>query len=922
MYYNFRFLEKKWQDYWRQNKVFKVNEDFTKEKFYILDMFPYPSGSGLHVGHPLGYIASDIFARYKKMLGYNVLHPMGYDSFGLPAEQYAIETGQHPSITTQKNKKTYRKQLDNIGFSFNWDREISTSDPKYYKWTQWIFKQLFDSYYCNIDDKALPISELIAELERNGNVKVNSPCDEDTPNFNADEWNNFSETEKQNILLKYRLTYLSETLVNWCEKLGTVLANDEIKDGLSERGGYPVEQKMMRQWMMRITSYADRLLNDLSELDWNESIKEIQKNWIGKSQGASILFEIYKHENKIEVFTTRPDTVFGATFLVLCPEHNIIDKIVTKEQKKLIYSYINKTSLKSERDRQSDINNITGEFTGSYAIHPFTGFKIPIWISDYVLSGYGTGAIMAVPCGDQRDWDFAKKFNLKILNIFKDTCITNGAYEGHEAEIINSDFLNGKSKEEATSKSITFIQNKGIGEKKINYRMRDAVFSRQRYWGEPFPVYYKNNTPYLIDVNKVLELPLIDKYLPTKKGEPPLARAKKSDWNMFFGDKMDYNTMPGWAGSSWYFIRYMDPGNDKEFVSKNKLDYWNQVDIYIGGAEHAVGHLLYSRFWTKFLFDRGYLPFKEPFKKMINQGMILGRSNIIYKLKGKNKFITQERYKDYETINLNVDINIVNNDILDLDLFKKWRPEFKNAEFILNNNNEYKCGVEVEKMSKSKFNVQNPDELVKEYGADSLRLYEMFLGPITQSKPWNKNGISGCYNFLKKYWNFLHKKEKFFVNEEKLDKEDLKILHSTIKKVKHDIESFSFNTAISSLMICLNYIHDNKIAKREMIEKFNLLLSPFAPHISEEIWSKLNHKGSIVSANFPSYNEKYMIKNKYDYPISFNGKVKFKINLSTDLNIREIEKIVLSDERTINKISDFKIKKVIIIPEKIVNIVF
>ena len=920
MDYNFKLIERKWQDYWRKNKVFEVKENKDKKKFYILDMFPYPSGSGLHVGHPLGYIASDILARYKSMLGYNVLHPMGYDSFGLPAEQYAIETGQHPSITTEINKKTYRKQLDNIGFAFNWEREISTSDPKYYRWTQWIFKQLFNSFYCKTKDKAMPISYLIAYFEKQGNKNSQAVCDEKTPQFLAADWSNFSKKERENILQHYRLAFLSDTWVNWCEGLGTVLANDEIKDGLSERGGYPVEQKMMRQWMMRITAYADRLLSGLKKIEWNDSIKEVQKNWIGKSNGVIVSFNI--NNNNIDVFTTRPDTIFGVTFLVLSPEHDIINKIVTKEQKKIVNEYIKKTSLKTERDRKSNIKDITGEFTGAYALHPFTKEKIPVWISDYVLSSYGTGAIMAVPCGDQRDWDFANHFKIKIINIFKDIDISNNAYDGIEAKITNSDFLNNKYIDKAILESIRVMESKNIGKFQINYKLRDAVFSRQRYWGEPFPVYYKNNIPYIIESDKVVELPSISKYLPTKKGEPPLARVKKSDWKAFYGDRMEYNTMPGWAGSSWYFIRYMDPNNKDEFVSQKKLNYWKQVDLYIGGAEHAVGHLLYSRFWTKFLFDKGFIPFDEPFKKMINQGMILGRSSIVYRIKGTNKFVSYEKHKEHETIKINVDINIINNDILNIELFKKWRTEFKNAEFILNNNNEYRCGAEIEKMSKSKFNTQSPDDLIKKYGADSLRLYEMFLGPITQSKPWNKNGISGCYNFLKKYWNLLHKQGDFFVEDKKMNLDELKIIHNTIKKVKNDIELYSFNTAISSLMICLNYMSNNNIIKVDMIKMFNLILYPFAPHITEEIWSKLNYTESITFSNFPSYNEKYMSEKKYDYPISFNGKVKFKIELSTSLKVDKIKDIVLSHDKTIKQLSKFKIKKVIIIPGKIVNIVF
>ena len=748
MTYKFKEIEKKWQMFWKQNKTYEVFEDKNKSKYYVLDMFPYPSGAGLHVGHPLGYIASDIFARYKRLKGFNVLHPMGYDSFGLPTEQYAIETGIHPAIATKANVKRYREQLDRMGFSFDWSREVLTSDPSYYKWTQWIFKQLFNSYYCNKYNKARPISELINEFEKNGNYEVKSPCDDDTPLFSAQDWVSWDENKKQNILLKYRLAYLSDTLVNWCSKLGTVLANDEVKDGVSERGGHPVEQKLMKQWSLRITAYADRLLQGLDKISWSDSIKEIQRNWIGKSQGVLLNFRT-QNNDKIEVFTTRPDTVFGVNFLVLAPEHDLVEKITTAEYKTKVNDYIDQVRLKSERDRQTN-KIMSGVFTGAYAIHPFTGEKVEIWIADYVLANYGTGAVMAVPCGDQRDWDFAKAFDIDIINIFKDVNISNSAFEEKNVTITNSDFLNNLSSEEAIEVAIERIEMLGYGKRKTNYRLRDAVFSRQRYWGEPFPIYYKGETAYLISEENHVELPKVDKYLPTSSGEPPLARSKKEDWNIYEGDRMETNVMPGWAGSSWYFIRYMDPDNTEEFCSREKSNYWNQVDLYIGGAEHAVGHLLYSRFWVKFLFDKNLISFDEPFKKLINQGMILGRSNFVYRIKNTNKFVTYEKRKEYNVLKIHVDINIVDNDILNIEKFKSWRNEFKHAEFILNEKGNYTCGFETEKMSKSKHNVQTPDALIERYGADTLRLYEMFLGPLEQYKPWDVRGINGVHNFLKK----------------------------------------------------------------------------------------------------------------------------------------------------------------------------
>ena len=832
MEYNFKNIEQKWQERWRAEETYRVTEDSSKEKFYVLDMFPYPSGAGLHVGHPLGYIASDIYARYMRHKGYNVLHPMGYDSFGLPAEQYAIQTGQHPAITTDNNVDRYRQQLDQMGFSYDWSREVRTSSPEYYRWTQWIFKQLFNAYYCKDADQARPISELYDCFSREGNALSKAYCDKDTPIFSANEWNSFSEEKQQALLLNYRMAYLSDTWVNWCEELGTVLANDEVKDGVSERGGHPVEQKLMRQWSLRITAYAERLLNDLEMVDWSESIKEIQRNWIGKSKGASVSFQLDGNDAYIEVFTTRPDTIYGVSFIVLAPEHELVQSITMAAQKEVVEKYVQQAALKSERDRQSDVKNISGAFTGAYAIHPFTGEKLAIWIGDYVLASYGTGAVMAVPCGDQRDWDFAQYFGIDIINIFQNVDVSEAANEDKSAVIANSDFLNGLSATNAIQKAIELIEAKGIGKGKTNYRLRDAIFSRQRYWGEPFPVYYKGEIPYLTEGNQAIELPEVDKYLPTETGEPPLARANKEAWKTFHGDRMEYSTMPGWAGSSWYFLRYMDAQNKNEFVSRQKADYWGQVDLYIGGAEHAVGHLLYSRFWTKFLYDFGFIGFNEPFKKMINQGMILGRSSFVYRIKDSNKFVTYEKRKEYQTVRLHVDISLVDNDLLDLTAFKNWRSEFADAEFILNDNGHYTCGHEVEKMSKSKYNVQTPDDLVEKFGADTLRMYEMFLGPLEQFKPWDTKGINGVHNFLRKLLRLMHDADnKFVVSEEVPNKAELKSIHKAIKKVYEDIERYSFNTVVSTLMICVNELNDLKCNKRVIINDLLILLSPYAPCI-------------------------------------------------------------------------------------------
>lgn len=922
MEYTFNEIETKWRQFWAENKTFKAEENSEKPKYYGLDMFPYPSGAGLHVGHPLGYIASDIYARYKRLLGFNVLHPMGYDSFGLPAEQYAIQTGQHPAITTEKNLARYREQLDKIGFSFDWDREVQTSSPEYYKWTQWIFKQIFASWYNNDTNKAEDISDLVKIFATEGNLNVNAVCDE-TESFTADEWNGYSEAEQMKLLMNYRLTYLADSWVNWCPKLGTVLANDEIKDGVSERGGYPVEQKLMRQWSMRISAYADRLITGLDTVDWTDSIKEQQKNWIGKSVGASVEFKIENKEESIAVFTTRPDTIFGVNFMVLAPEHDLVDELTTEEFKEGVAEYKKQASLKTERDRQADVKNITGQFTGAYAIHPFTGDKVQIWIGDYVLVGYGTGAVMAVPCGDQRDWDFANHFDIEIKNIFEGVDISEGAHTDKEGKICNSDFLDGLKVKKAIKLAIYEIEKREIGKGQTNYRLRDAVFSRQRYWGEPFPVYYKGNTPYLVEDAKLpVTLPEVDAYLPTEDGEPPLARAKNEAWNVFEGDRMEFNTMPGWAGSSWYFLRYMDPKNEAEFVSKEKADYWNQVDLYVGGAEHATGHLLYSRFWTKFLADKGFINFDEPFKKMINQGMILGRSNFVYRDKESGKFVSFGKRKEYKTSRLHVDVNIVDNDKLDTEAFKNWLPEYANAEFILEEDGSYVCGHEVEKMSKSKYNVQTPDYLVDKFGADTLRCYEMFLGPLEQAKPWDTKGISGVHNFLRKFWRLFHNEAgEFVVTEGEADKKSYKTLHTAIKKLQGDLDRFSFNTGVSNFMIAVNELQAQKCNNKEILKDLTVLISSYAPHICEELWSKLGETESVSFATFPVFNGDYLVESEYAYPVSFNGKMRFKLELPTALSKDEIEKAVLEAEQSQKWLDGKAPKKMIVVPGKIVNIV-
>jgi leucyl-tRNA synthetase len=963
MAYQFREIEAKWQKYWSEHKTYRAlqPDEFEakpKKPFYVLDMFPYPSGAGLHVGHPLGYIASDIYARYKRHQGYNVLHPQGYDSFGLPAEQYAIQTGQHPAKTTKANIKRYREQLDRIGFSFDWDREVRTSDPNYYKWTQWIFIQLFESYFDFDDHKAKPISELESIFAAKGNQQINVACDEDTEYFSAEEWNSLSKQDKAKQLLKYRLTYLAETEVNWCPALGTVLANDEIVNGLSERGGHPVERKKMKQWSMRISAYAERLLEGLNNLDWSDSIKESQRNWIGKSVGSQVQFAVKGYDAVIEVFTTRPDTIYGVSFMTLAPEHDLVKSITTAEQREEVETYIAKTAKRSERDRLADVKTITGVFTGAYAEHPFTKEPIPIWIGDYVLAGYGTGAVMAVPCGDQRDYDFAKHFNIPIPNIFKDTDISQEAFgEKDETLITKSEFLNDLPIKKAIFKAIEVIEEKGLGTSKTNYRLRDAVFSRQRYWGEPFPVFYKEGIPHMIEVKHLpLHLPEVDEYLPTETGEPPLGRADTWAWdtknNKVVGnDKIDnkvvfpleLNTMPGWAGSSWYMFRYMETKNREEvFASIGALDYWQNVNLYVGGSEHATGHLLYSRFWTKFLKDREFLKVDEPFQRMINQGMILGESAFVKRGEKTGTLYSEGVDIEEKFQKIHADVNLVNaSNELDIEGFKKFRPEFKDAEFILQDGSLYnavssplgkpdgasfKISREVEKMSKSKFNVINPDDVCDEYGADALRLFEMFLGPIDQAKPWNTAGLSGVVGFLKKFWKLYHqgKNASFYVQDSPPKEglgEALKALHQTIKKVNEDIEDFSFNTSVSAFMICVNELLQLKCNSRAVLEPLCVLLSPFAPHICEEIWEKLGHDQSIEYAPYPVHQDKYLVEDTKTYPISFNGKMRFTLDLSLDLTKDEIEKIVMSDERTQKQLGDRTPKKVIIVPGKIVNIV-
>ena len=923
--YNHREIEPKWQTYWKDNETFKAGTDRSKPKFYALDMFPYPSGAGLHVGHPLGYIASDIVSRFKRNKGFNVLHPMGFDAFGLPAEQYAIQTGQHPAITTRENIARYKEQLKNIGFAFDWDKEIQTCDPDYYKWTQWIFMQIFNSWYNEKEQKAEHIDALIKAFQVSGNTDVQAACDEDTLSFTAEEWNSWSEEEQQRILLKYRLTYLSETAVNWCPELGTVLSNDEVKDGYSERGGYPVIRKQMKQWSMRITAYSERLLQGLEDIDWPDPLKEMQRNWIGKSMGAEVRFQVENSSVEIEVFTTRIDTIFGVTFLSVAPESSLVDQLTTSDQKAAVSAYVEQASHRSERDRMSDVKSISGVFTGSYAINPFNGEKVPIWVADYVLAGYGTGAVMAVPCGDQRDYDFAKHFDLPIVPVIKDADISEQADPTKVGIMINSGFLDGLSCVDAIDKAIEFAEERGIGKGKINYRIRDAIFARQRYWGEPVPVYFKEGIPHLVDESDLpIILPEIDKYLPTEDGDPPLGRAEHFNYTPKGASQaypLELSTMPGWAGSSWYWYRYMDAHNQQAFIDKDVQAYWENVDLYIGGSEHATGHLLYSRFWNKILFDLGFVNQKEPFKKLINQGMIQGRSNFVYRVKGENKFVSKGLKKDYETVAMHVDVSLCRNDELDIEGFKKWRPDLADAEFVLEGG-KYHCGWEIEKMSKSKYNVVNPDDIIERYGADTLRLYEMFLGPLEQFKPWNTNGIDGVKKFLGKLWRLFHDEQgNFSVSDAEATKTELKSLHKTIKKAQEDIERYSFNTSVSTFMICVNELSALKCNKRSILEDLIVVISPYAPHICEELWSLLGHQKSIIEATYPAYDEAHLKEDDHEYPVSINGKMRTKLSFPVDMDRGEIEAQVLANEVVQKWLEGKPPKKVIVVPRKIVNVV-
>lgn len=932
MEYNFKEIEKRWHQYWIDNKTYKVKEDKSKPKYYVLDMFPYPSGAGLHVGHPLGYIASDIYSRYKRLKGFNVLHPMGYDAYGLPAEQYAIQTGQHPAITTAQNINRYREQLDKIGFSYDWSREIQTCDPRYYKWTQWAFIQMFNSYYCYDENQARPIAELIAAFEQIGTEGLNIACSEELQ-FSAADWKSYSQKQKQEILLNYRIAYRSETTVNWCQALGTVLANDEVINGLSERGGYPVEQRLMRQWSLRVSAYAQRLLEGLDKIDWSDSIKETQRNWIGRSEGAEMKFKVKDSDVEFEIFTTRADTIFGVTFMVLAPESEYVPQVTTAGQKAEIEKYLDATKRRTERDRLMD-KKISGVFTGSYAINPLNGKEIPIWVSDYVLAGYGTGAIMAVPGHDSRDYAFAKHFNLPIIPLIEGCDVSEESFDAKEGIMMNSGFLDGLTVKEAIEKTKEYVRENKLGRVKVNYRLRDAIFSRQRYWGEPFPVYYKEGLPYMLPLDKLpLELPEVDKYLPTESGEPPLGRATKWAWDeanekVVDTSKIDHktifplelNTMPGFAGSSAYYLHYMDPYNDQELVSKEKDEYWRNVDLYIGGTEHATGHLIYSRFWDKFLFDIGVSCEDEPFKKLINQGMIQGRSSLVYRINGTNTFVSNNLKDEYETSEIHVDVNIVHNDVLDIDKFKAWRPEYETAEFILEDG-KYVCGWNIEKMGKRYHNVVNPDDVAEKYGADTLRMYEMFLGPLEQSKPWDMNGIDGVHRFLRKVWSLFYKGEEFVVTDEEPTKEELKSLHKLIKKVSADIESFSFNTSVSAFMICVNELTSLKCSKKAILKELITLLAPFAPFVSEELWYTLGNTTSVCDAKWPTFNEEYLAEDSFKYGVAFNGKVRFELDFSADAVQADVEKAVLSHELAQKWLDGKTPKKVIFVPKKMINVV-
>lgn len=953
MEYNFREIEKKWQHYWVENNTYRVQENNEKQKYYVLNMFPYPSGAGLHVGHPLGYIAGDIFARYKRLQGFNVLNPMGYDAYGLPAEQYAIQTGQHPLITTQQNIERYRNQLDKIGFSFDWEREVRTCDPKYYHWTQWTFVKMFESYYDTEKNKALPISLLVEQLEKDGTNNIHAATSNEE-SISAEEWKAMNEEEQQRFLMHYRIAYQAETKVNWCAALGTVLANDEVVDGLSVRGGHPVVQRNMLQWCLRVSAYAQRLLESLDDLQWTDSIKETQRNWIGRSEGAEVEFRLQSNDLPITVFTTRADTIFGVTFMVLAPESEYVDIVTTDEQRAEVEAYIAETKKRTERERISD-RRVSGVFSGSYAINPLTKVAVPIWISDYVLAGYGTGAIMAVPAHDSRDYAFAKHFDLPIIPLIEGADVSEQSFDAKEGIVMNSPvaeleaelkangglILNGLTVKEAIKTTKAYIAQHNLGRVKVNYRLRDATFSRQRYWGEPFPVYYKNGIPYTLPVDCLpLELPTIDKYEPTESGEPPLGRAKLWAWdekNQQVVDKslidnqqvfaLELNTMPGFAGSSAYYLRYMDPNNTNELVSSDIVNYWKNVDLYLGGSEHATGHLIYSRFWNKFLFDLGTAKTEEPFERLVNQGMIQGRSNFVYRVKDSDKeaplFVSLNLKDQYDTTPIHVDVNIVSGDVLDIEAFKAWRPEFKNAQFVLEND-KYVCGWAIEKMSKSMFNVVNPDMIVERYGADTLRLYEMFLGPLEQSKPWDTNGIDGCHRFLKKFWGLFfdnRDSDQLAINNEPATKEQLKSVHKLIKKITADIENFSFNTAVSAFMICVNELSQLKCHNKELLEQVVILLNPFAPHISEELWSLLGHTNSVCDAAWPQVNEAYLIEDEQQLTISFNGKARFQMNFAATASSDEIQAITLQDERTIKYIDGKTVVKVIVVPKKIVNIV-
>ncbi len=909
MDYNFTEIEKKWQKYWVDHKTYKTEIDLSRPKFYVLDMFPYPSGAGLHVGHPLGYIASDIYSRYKRLKGFNVLHPMGYDAYGLPAEQYAIQTGTHPAITTEKNLARYREQMDKIGFCYDWDREVKTCDPDYYKWTQWTFIQLFHHWYNPVSQKAEPVAELVKEFEQKGGE-----------DFTADTWVSFPEATQQKILMNYRLAYLSDAMVNWCPELGTVLANDEVANGFSVRGGHPVERKLMRQWFLRITSYAQRLLNGLDNIDFSDSLREMQRNWIGRSEGAEISFAIPECDHSLEIFTTRPDTIFGATFMVVAPEHELISEITTPERKVAVARYVHDAMNRSERERMAEVKHISGEFTGAYCLNPFNGKPIPIWVADYVLAGYGTGAIMAVPAHDSRDYAFAKHFHLPIIEVVSGGDISENSYDAKEGILVNSEFINGMQVKAAISTVIQKVDELGIGKGRVNFRLRDAIFSRQRYWGEPFPVYFKEDVACTLDESDLpLLLPPVDAYLPTASGEPPLARAK--NWTTRAGYPLETSTMPGFAGSSGYYYRYMDPHNQQEYFSKEAVNYWQNVDLYIGGDEHATGHLIYARFWNKFLFDIGLAISEEPFKKLVNQGKIQGRSSLVYRIKRTNTFVSHGLKEQYETTPMHVDVSFVDNDVLDTEAFRNWRSDLTASEFILEEG-KYICGYAIEKMSKSLYNVVNPDSLIERYGADTFRLYEMFLGPLEQSKPWDTNGIEGVFRYIRKFWRLYHDDQNLFrVAEEKPDAAELRTLHKTIKKIQEDIERLSFNTAVSSFMICVNELTDLKCSKRAILQELVVLMAPYAPHIAEELWNLLGNEGSVTQAKFPEFNPQFLVENTFEYPVSFNGKMRFKLELPAELSVAEIEKAAFSAKESEKWLEGKVPKKVIIVPKKIINFV-